>query len=179
MYEGEKNKVYLDKSWISEKLEVRISSIHGKGVFTNDKISKGEVVSVWGGHVVTLEEFQKGSGLQHTNVGIGENIYLVTPNNEEKSIDDYMNHCCDANLWLLDEVTLIAKRDVESNEELFLDYSIEIADDEYRMKNDCECGKENCRKIITGQDWKLSSVQNLYKDHFSPFINEKIKKLNI
>ena len=172
------NKKYNDKSWVSEKLEVRSSGIHGNGVFTKEKISKGEVVIIWGGEVVTSNDFLKGNGQKHTNVGIGENLFLVTPNTEEKSVDDFMNHNCNANLWLDDEVTLSARRDIEAGEELFFDYSIELVDEDYVMKNPCYCNAGNCRKSITGKDWKLKEVQDLYKNHFSPFINDRIKKQN-
>lgn len=171
------SKNYLEKSWISEKLELRNSVIHGKGVFTKEKLMSGEIVIVWGGTIVTVDEFKNGEGLPHTNVGVGENLFLVTPRGDEKSIDDYMNHNCNANLWLKDEVTLIAKRDIEPNEELFIDYAIELADPSYIMKCECICGSTNCRKTITGKDWMLPEVQDLYKDHFSPFINEKIINL--
>ncbi len=167
---------YQNKSWVSEKLEVRNSVIHGSGVFTKEKISKGEVVIIWGGEVVSRNDFDNGNGQKHTNVGIGENLFLVTPNTEEKTVDDFMNHNCDANLWLDDEVTLSARRDIEAGEELFIDYSIELVDEDYIMKNPCYCNAENCRKTITGKDWKLQEVQELYKNHFSPFINDRIKK---
>ncbi len=171
-------KKYLSKSWISAKIEVRNSDIHGKGVFTKEKISQGEVVIIWGGEVFTSEEFHKGNGLKHTNVGIDENTFLASPNHEEKTVDDFMNHNCDANLWLDDEVTLSAKRDIQANEELFFDYSIELVDRDYLMKSFCCCNAPNCRKSITGKDWQLKEVQALYKNHFSPFINERIKKQN-
>lgn len=169
------DKKYKDKSWVSEKLEVRDSDIHGKGVFTKEKISKGEVVIIWGGKVVTAEEFSQGNGQTHTNVGIGENLFLVTPNKEEKSVDDFMNHNCNANLWLDDEVTLSAKRDIDADEELFIDYAIELTDENYKMKTDCCCRAENCRTSVTGNDWKIKEIQDLYSGHFSPFINERIK----
>lgn len=172
------DKKYRTESWISEKLELRNSAVHGQGVFTKEKISKGEVVIIWGGEVVTAEDFYNGNGQKHTNVGIDENLFLVASNTDEKTVDDFMNHSCDANLWLEDEVTLSAKRDIEQGEELFLDYAIEIGDEGYVMKNPCFCNSENCRRSITGNDWKLQNVQDLYKNHFSPFINERIKKQN-
>lgn len=168
-------KEFLKKSWVSPKLEIRNSEIDGQGVFTKEKIAKGEVVIIWGGEVVTVDEFRNGNGLKHTNVGIGENIFLVTPNDEERTIDDYMNHSCNPNLWLDDEVTLSAMRDIEPNEELFMDYAIELVDESYVMKKECSCKAANCRKTITGMDWQLPELQTLYKDHFSPFINERIK----
>jgi short-subunit dehydrogenase len=172
------HKKYNSTSWISEKLELRNSDVHGQGVFTKEDIIKGEIVIIWGGEVVSAEDFFKGTGQKHTNVGIEENLFLVAPNTAEKTIDDFMNHSCDANLWLDDEVTLSAKRDIEAGEELFIDYAIEVGDEDYIMKNPCYCTAENCRKLITGKDWKLKKVQGLYKNHFSPFINKRIKKQN-
>ncbi len=169
--------MYNKKSWISNKLETRDSTIHGKGVFTKDKILKGEIVTIWGGEVVSVEEFKNGIGLKHTNVGISDNLYLVTANDDEMSIDDFMNHSCNPNLWLDDEVTLSAMRDIEANEELTFDYAIEIISEDYIMKNPCYCKASNCRKSITGNDWKIKELHEAYGQHFSPFILKRIKEL--
>ena len=168
-------KKYNNNSWVSAKLKVGESSIHGLGVFTTEEISEGEIVIIWGGQVVSTEEFRQGIGQKHTNVGISENLYLVANSAEEKSVDDYMNHSCNANLWLNDEVTLSAKRNIKAGEELFIDYAIELIDESYVMKNDCYCRNVNCRKTITGRDWRIKEVQQLYQGHFSPFVNERIK----
>lgn len=42
----------------------------------------------------------------------------------------------------------------------------------------CLCGVENCRGLVTGNDWKLKELQDQYKNYFSPYLNEKIKELN-
>lgn len=172
------SKVYLPKSWVSDKLEVRNSNIHGKGVFTKEFISKGEVVVIWGGEIVTVEEFQNGKGQKHTNVGIDDNLYLVTSNSNEMTTDDFMNHSCDPNLWLDDEVTLSAMRDIQANEELYFDYAIELIDESYIMKNPCYCSAVNCRKTITGNDWKIIELQNSHQNHFAPFILKRIQNYN-
>src|SRR5437588_6511308 len=141
-------------SWVLPSLEVRPSEIHGSGVFTPSPIRADEVVVVWGGVIITIDEFKAGKGLQHTNVGIDEGIYLASPPTEGITTDDYMNHSCDPNLWLRDEITLVARRDIKANEELTLDYATEVADEEYVMKDPCNCQGSSCRKLITGRDWR-------------------------
>lgn len=170
---------YLTKSWISDKLEVRNSKINGKGVFTNQFIAKDEVVIIWGGELVTIYDFNNGLGQKHTNVGIDEDHYLVTPDKSEMTVDDFMNHSCNPNIWLKDEVTLIARRNIESNEELTIDYAIELVDENYIMKHSCNCKYEECRNIITGKDWRLIELQNKYQNHFSPFILLRIQKIKL
>ena len=171
------NKTYNKKSWVSDKLEMRDSTIHGKGVYAKEYIPKGEVVVIWGGELVSVSDFQNGIGKKHTNVGITEDLYLVTANDDEMSIDDFMNHSCNPNLWLDDEVTLSARRDISKDEELTFDYAIEIINEDYLMKNPCYCGAEKCRKQITGNDWKLKELHLEYGNHFSPFILKRIKNL--
>ena len=170
-------KTYNKKSWVSDKLETRNSEIHGTGVFTKDKILKGEVVIIWGGEVVSIDDFKNGIGLKHTNVGISDTQYLVTANDDMMSIDDFMNHSCNPNLWLDDEVTLSALRNIEPNEELTFDYAIEIISEDYLMKNLCYCKAKNCRKRITGADWKIKELHIAYETHFSPFILNRIKNI--
>jgi len=164
------------KSWWLPCLEVRDSPIDGKGVFTKEAIRKDTVVIKWGGIVLTHDEFYGGKGLAHTNVGIDEGIFLAEPADKEMTVDDYMNHSCDPNLWLIDEVTLVAKRDIEAGEELTIDYAIELSDISYAMKKPCNCGTARCRKQVTGLDWQLPIVQETNRGHFSPFIQRRIEK---
>lgn len=168
-------KTYKEKSWVSDKLEIRNSEISGKGVFTKELILKEEVVIIWGGELVTVEEFNNGKGKKHTNVGINEDYYLVTSSMDEMTIDDLMNHSCDPNLWLDDEVTLSARRDIFPDEEVTFDYAIELIDEDYIMKQKCNCGAKNCRKKITGKDWRLKELHEIYQNHFAPFILKRIK----
>jgi len=166
-----------EKSWLLPFLEVKDSKIHGKGLFTNSHIDIGTTVIIWGGMLVSVADFKAGKGQKHTNVGIDDNLFLVALNEDNISSDDYMNHSCNPNLWLADEITLTARRDIKAGEELTIDYAFELADENYVMKNECNCHEKTCRKIVTGRDWRLPSLHNIYGDHFSPFINRRIQKL--
>lgn len=173
-------KKYRPDSWIDPRLELRTSSIEGQGVFSKESIKKGEVAIIWGGVVMTEEDLKAGRAAKHTVAAIGEGLYLAglagkTPGKDDLSPDDYMNHSCDPNLWMKDEVTLVARRGIKAGEELTADYAFWSADPKWEMN--CSCGSFLCRKKITGNDWKLKELQERYKGHFSPFINQRIEKL--
>ncbi len=76
-----------------------------------------------------------------------------------------------------DEVTLIARRDIQAGEELTADYAMWESGEDWVMHQECFCGSEHCRKVITGKDWRLKELQERYANHFSPFINERISRL--
>ena len=35
---------------------------------------------------------------------------------------------------------------------------------------------KNCRKIVTGYDWKIKELQDKYYDYFAQYLREKIDK---
>ncbi len=160
-----------------EGLEVRESLLQGLGVFTTVPIAAGTTVIVWGGTVMTQADFERGAGLRHSNVGLAEGIVLAQSVEDGLGMDDYMNHSCDPNLWLDDEVTLVARRNIKVGEELTIDYAVEVGDQTYVMKIACSCGSLSCRGKITGLDWQFPSIQSRYAGHFSPFIGQRISNL--
>jgi hypothetical protein len=161
-----------EKSWCLLSLDLRPSKIHGMGVFTSAPIHRGDVVVVWGGHLFSGQELSEGKGQAHTIVQIGADQFLGSLATEDKTLDDYMNHACDPTVWLRDSVTLEARRDLEVDEELTGDYAIWLDKPNYRLR--CNCGSPNCRKLITGIDWKLAPLQVAYRGHFAGFLNKKI-----
>ena len=86
----------------------------------------------------------------------------------------FMNHSCDPNVWMLDEVTLAARRKIQQGEGLTGDYAMWEVDEEEVKPWVCRCGSANCRKTITGRDWRRRDLQEEYGNHFSPFINRRI-----
>lgn len=93
-------------------------------------------------------------------------------------LGDFMNHSCDPNCWMQDEHTLAARRDIAAGEELTADYVFWKADDSDVARFACRCGSPLCRGRVTGRDWRLPDLQQRYAGHFSPFINERIRKLH-
>lgn len=165
---------YLPTTWYDPRAEIRPSSIHGRGMFASQPIQEGEIVVRIGGTVLTEEEFRAYilTVARYNAVQIGEATHLV----DVFSAVGGMNHCCDANLWMHDEVTVVARRDIAAGEELTQDYALYTASPTWILKP-CRCGTPVCRHEITGNDWQRFDVQECYRDHFSPFLNVRIHHL--
>jgi hypothetical protein len=139
-------------------------------LFTEHALHAGVVVARLGG---TPVDNQALADLQpHSSLSIGEGTSLV------QGADDpaqFMNHSCDSGCWMADEVTVVTRRSIGAGEEVTLDYALVSADPEWRME--CQCGSDLCRGVVTGNDWKLPDVQERYRNHFSPFINQRVAAL--
>jgi hypothetical protein len=106
---------------------------------------------------------------------------LATPITQtEATIDESLNHSCDSNCWMEDEVAISARRDIAVGEEITVDSAMWNDDDseEYTENGECTCGSDLCRHKITAEDWKIPELQKRYAGHFSPFLQMKIDKLN-
>lgn len=132
---------------------------------------------IWGGSLFTVEEVKAGKAKQGTIAAVSENLVLAVPADGPGGPDQYLNHSCDPNLRMEDEVTLVARRDILSGEELTADYAMWEWDEDWVASWICNCGSALCRGTITGKDWKLRELQGRYRHHFSPFITERIAKL--
>lgn len=160
------------------RLEIRPSPIHGNGIFTTAEICKDEVIIVWGGTLFTLEEIQAGEALEHSYCMICEDIYLGHTAEHGNSVDDYINHSCDPNVWMLNEVTLAACRNICAGEEITADLAMWWEpDDESVPPWECRCGSPQCRQIFSSRDWRRPELYCRYGDHFLPYINRRIKDL--
>ena len=160
------------KSFVSKKIVIEKSAIHGKGMFAKEFIKKGEVVFIKGGHI--LEKSEVFSSEKINSYLPIDDFYFIgaKEKKEEELIKLYINHSCNPNCGLRGEITFVAITDINQNEELRCDYAF-IDNEDYSFK--CTCGNENCRKVITGTDWKIKEIQAKFKSYFSTYL---IKKIN-
>lgn len=171
---------YLKQTWIDPRQQFRRSPTHGTGSFATAPIQQGEVVEIVGGKVMTEAAFL---AFQQNNprfnaIQIDETLHLVeAPEITAQRTGGSLNHSCDANLWLADEVTLVARRDIAAGAELTIDYALFTAQAGWVLDGVCRCGTAVCRHHITGNDWQIPEVQERYYPHFSPFINRQIERL--
>ncbi len=174
-------KRYSPHEWIDPRIEIRPSRIAGRGMFALAPIRAGETVIVWGGWVCTTEDVAAGRVAPRSTVYIGEDTFLGARvgeyDRERDDRGDYINHACDPNVWLADEHTLVARRDIAAGEELTIDYALFEGDEDDVKPWECRCGSPLCRGRITGKDWRLPELQERYRGHFSPFINRRIERL--
>lgn len=71
------------------------------------------------------------------------------------------------------DIVAVAMRDIRSGEEITQDYAMI---DCRKYEFECSCGAPNCRKIITGQNWKNKELQKKYGKYLSAFIKSKLKE---
>jgi putative acetyltransferase len=173
---------YLPRSWVSPKLAAGKSAIHGVGVIASVPISKGERLMEFGGLQIDGKAAASGDYRARSVWLAAQGLYLALPKSDPiPSIDENLNHCCDANAWLTDEVTLSARRDIEPGEEITLDQGTwNFDEDEYVWDQPhCTCGSAHCRKRLTHNDWQREDVQARYRGHFHPFLQPMIDRRRI
>ncbi|OGG07983.1 hypothetical protein A3D05_00840 [Candidatus Gottesmanbacteria bacterium RIFCSPHIGHO2_02_FULL_40_24] len=171
---------YLKHTWAHPKLTVSQSPISGKGVFAAKNLRKGEILMIWGGKIIPVNKYLSGKYRDETLVQIDENHYLgLTTRDKSDSIDEFLNHSCNPNSWLIDGVTLEARRNINKGEEITLDSVTWDSDENWPYTEDgkCRCGSNNCRKILSPNDYMRADLQKKYAGHFSPYIESKIKNL--
>ena len=161
------------KSILSDKIEIRESNKHQKGMYAKKTIKKGEIVFIKGGHILRREQIFT-SGVINSYHPIDDLYFLGATNiEEEESIKLYINHSCNPNCGLRGEITFIAIRNIEMNEELTIDYAF-LDNEDYSFQ--CTCGEKCCRKIVTGFDWKCREIQEKYYDFFATYLKNKIQE---
>jgi len=161
-------------SYLSPQTVIKESPIQGRGLFAQAFIAKGEIVCIKGGHIFnreTLCEVQKTLG--PAEIQIGEDLFIgPLAEDEREGSMIFSNHSCDPNIGVQGQIVFVAMRDISAGEELTHDWAM-TDDDDYEMA--CNCGAPNCRKTITGQDWRKKDLQEKHKNHMSWYLLEKIK----
>lgn len=162
-------------SFLSRKVAVQPSPIEGRGLFAVESIGKGEIVCIKGGHIFQRDKLREvGPSLGPAQIQIGEDLFIGPLVREEREGNMiFSNHSCDPNIGVQGQIVFVAMRDIEAGEELTHDWAT-TDDDTYEME--CRCNAPNCRKIITGQDWRKKELQEKYRGYFSWYLERKIAR---
>jgi SET domain-containing protein len=163
-------------SYLSPKVTVNPSPIHGNGLFAVEQIPSGEIVCVKGGYIFGREQLREmNQRLGPAEIQISEDLFIgPVENKEREGAMIYTNHSCDPNIGVKGQIVFVAMRDIGAGEELTHDWAT-TDDDTYEMQ--CCCNAPNCRKIITGQDWRKKELQNKYRGFMSWYLQQKIDHL--
>lgn len=161
--------------WLSPKTEIKSSPICAIGVFAKSNIHKAEIIRVTGGIVLPKSDSKRYNELLNYTV---DNVYLdisddfaLAPTPDDLELTATINHSCEPNAGFLDTITIIAIREIEPGEEIAWDYAFSQTTFEPFL---CKCGTASCRKTIRPDDWKISSIQKLYGQYFSPYLKSKL-----
>ncbi|MBZ0297677.1 MAG: SET domain-containing protein-lysine N-methyltransferase [Anaerolineae bacterium] len=160
-------------SYLSPALEAREVEGKGYGIFALQPIQKGDLIAAWGGSVYTQADFTHlDETLRSLSVQIAEGLFLVP---EKIGPGDRINHCCNPNAGILGYSILVAMRDIVPGEEVCYDYAMTDGDayDEFT----CACGAPDCRKHISGNDWRNPELWTRYEGYFSIYLQQRIERL--
>lgn len=145
--------------------EIRLSPIHGRGVFASRRIRKGSRLIEYLGERIDKEESNR-RGLelfeQSQQTG-GASVYIFDLNESwdldgDKLYNDarLINHSCAPNSEMVNEddrLFLYALREILPGEEISFDYGYGI---EHFLDHPCRCGAPNCvGYIVARSQWPL------------------------
>jgi SET domain-containing protein len=133
-------------------IQVRSSSVHGRGVFAAKPIRKGRRIIEYTGRRVPWKDIPADTNDAHTFLfGINDGADVIDPEvggNEAR----WINHSCDPNCEAIEEhdgrVFIHALRNIAAGEELFYDYRLEVDEpitSAVKKESACSCGSANCR----------------------------------
>src|SRR5262249_34246210 len=161
-------------SWFNPKTEKRTSPIEGRGLFARHAIAAGEVVAVKGGAIMDSAAFALvRNEVSPAEIQIEDDLYIAprTAADVETNIL-CLNHSCRPNVGVRGQLTFVAIPDNGAGSELTIDYAMIDGDPTERME--CSCGAPECRKVITGNDWRLPELRRRYAGYFSRYIQNRI-----
>ncbi|MDF3834874.1 SET domain-containing protein-lysine N-methyltransferase [Cupriavidus basilensis] len=139
----------------SDRVEVRRSGVHGKGVYAIAPIAEGERIIEYKGEHISWKEALK----RHPHDPADPNHTFYFSLEDGDVIDAkfggnrarWINHACDPNCEAREKkgrVFIHALRDIAGGEELFYDYGL-VIDARYTKKLkkefECRCGSPHCR----------------------------------
>ena len=162
-------------SYLNPKIEMRTFAQKGSfGLFATEPIQKEELLAMWGGRVVSQEEYEKLSPFFKSHgLQIWDHLFQVPY--VEGDPADYFNHSCNPNAGFNTPISLIAIREILPGDEICFDYA--MSEDNHYDEFPCGCGAVTCRGAVTGKDWQNPELQQRYFGYFSPYLQNRIKSL--
>ena len=160
-------------SWLTPKCAARRLPNGQHGVFALEPIAAGEILSVWGGEIMTRAQVAAlPEKYQHYATQVEEEFYL---SGISEDAADYFNHSCAPNAGMNGQIVLVAMREIATNEEVCFDYAMTDGSDYDEFE--CNCGTAECRKHVTGRDWQRPELWEKYRGYFMPYLQKRIDHL--
>jgi SET domain-containing protein len=136
----------VDPRYACFKLKIAPSKIHRWGLYAAEKIPAKRKVMEYTGERINRRETKKRAG-GPLNYIFTLDKYWCLDGAVGGSGAQYINHCCDPNLyaWIYKgHILYMSHRDIKAGEELTIDYH--FAKDVDTVP--CSCGAKNCRGTI-------------------------------
>ncbi len=158
-------------------IKKRKGSIQGYGLFTQEFIRKDSILWVLDEPIYSWQEVltwdkKRRQDFDHYGFQCGVDSFSLP-----EDLSREANHSCDPNTWWRGHDTLIARRDIQKDEEVTYDYATCDIDLHYKME--CSCGSHNCRKTISNMDYMIKEWQQQYKGYLPPHVLNAINKIEL
>ncbi|MBM3727051.1 MAG: SET domain-containing protein-lysine N-methyltransferase [Acidobacteria bacterium] len=137
----------IDPRYSRFKLRVAPSAIHRWGVYAEEFIPKRRKVIEYTGEKLNRKQAKVREAEPGLHYLFILNPYWTIDGAVGGSGAQFVNHCCDPNLWAWitrDHILYMAARDIRPGEELTLDYMF----DKDMERVECRCGAKSCRGTI-------------------------------
>ena len=83
----------------------------------------------------------------------------------------YINHSCNSSAGIRDSIEIVAMRDIKKGEEVKFDYSTSESENGWTLI--CQCGEENCRRLIESYELLPAELKLKYGDFTSEYLRTK------
>lgn len=150
------------------RLAVRRSRVDGLGVFTEDPVPAGATLLSFSHVTLPWREVLVRFGQDYLDrcLQVDDGVEALV---EPGSPGWYLNHSCEPNAGVSGP-NVVAMRDLEPGEEVLLDYSLTLGNDEWTME--CSCGAPSCR-LTVGSFWRLPEET---RRRYLPFAAQHIRR---
>jgi hypothetical protein len=125
-------------------------SMLGLGVFAARNISRGEHLYKFTGDPVSYDQCVSMGNNEPYALQIAAKKYIVL-----ESPGKFINHSCEPNCGITNDLLLVALKHISRGEQLFYDYSTTMLERHWVMA--CKCGTQTCRGVV--RDFDLIPVQ--------------------
>jgi len=141
--------------------EVRVSDIHGRGLYATKDIEEGTDIIQYAGEKITKKESaRRALEWEEKARETGDGLVYIFELDDKYDIDGrlgdnparYMNHSCDGNCEAVNcegGIWITAIKDIKKGDELVYDYGYDM---EHFMDHPCRCGSDNCIGYIVRED---------------------------
>ena len=127
-------------------LQIKKSSIHGKGAYAKKKIPAKRKIGSLGGEIISIKEARK-KAKEKISISIVELWNGKALDASSDRVIRFINHSCGPNTYMRtfnNHVEFYALRAIFPGEELSCNYGLTHHDG----KRKCNCGAANCKRFI-------------------------------
>ena len=180
------NRRFQKRSYANHKLVLFKTEMKGYGLRTIGPIHKGRFLVEYIGEVIDMDELARRNKKYKRDGNIHQYVMslihgTVIDSTIKGNWARFINHSCEPNCiaekWLVNgeyRMGIFAKRDLDINEEITIDYRFETFDTNNLANEKCYCGAATCRGTISVKTNHHNNNLNQQENHCQPLDDNEI-----